>query len=183
MPMFLQTVSMVRNNSYVVHSEGMEGSELLSQKNFSLEMIGTLMENALYWDAVAKVEKSARKINARTKKRLMKSADDRSKKIVGVKRRRRYIPVSFFPNRLVHVDGYKHEMANAKKRGICVVCAIESMKQRDALNDAGSDNDDSDSPGEIKRATATHLYCATCSSVDTTCFLCKKHWNTFHTAS
>ena len=68
MLMFLQTMSMVRNNSYVVHSEGTEGSELFTQKNFSLEMIGTLIENVLYWDAVAKTEKSRRNINARTKK-------------------------------------------------------------------------------------------------------------------
>ena len=69
----------------------------ITRSDVALEMIGVFMENAIYWDAVRKSNESRRrKINLGTKKRLMKDAEERSKKILGVKRRRYNLPLSFF---------------------------------------------------------------------------------------
>ena len=106
-------------------------------------MIGTLIENVLYWDAVAKTEKSRRNINARTKKETEEECRWQIKEDCRCKEEKEIHAVEFFPNRLANVDGYEHEKVNAKKQGICVVCSIESKKQRDALlNKAGSGSND-----------------------------------------
>ena len=111
---------------------------------------------------------------------MKKNAEKRAKKLVGVKRRRKNIPLSFFPNRLVKVDGYDHEKQHTATRGICVMCAIETKKEREESAHYSSD-DGSKAYLKKKRATATHLVCATCSTEETPCYLCTKHWDKFHT--
>ena len=179
-PMFLQTVSMTRNNIYVAHTQDVSEKERKPQRDVALEIIGVLMENAIYWDAIGKTEELRCRINSRTKKRIMMNAEKRSKKLVGVKRRRYNLPVTFFPNRLMKANGYDHKRATAEKRGTCVVCAINAKKQRMAMDNGSGDEDGS--IATVKRATATHHICETCSSEDTVCYVCKKHWKEFHTA-
>ena len=182
-PMFVQVLSIIRSNSYVVYKSCSQ-MKAMSHKQFTLEMIATLMANAK-----EEYKKACLPRQNQTQGRKRRATDQPGTGKKTPKYQRRRIarsqvnaPVhdkdsffSVFNARKVSPSELHNRVISARrtKPGVCVYCAYLFAKEKEAGNKLNYDR-------SVKRTAMVCEYCTTHSSTNTKCFLCKDHFKIFH---
>ena len=171
-PMFLQIMSIIRSNSYVVYKSCAE-TKPIPHKKFTLEMIGRLMENAnmhqslrrsQHNNSLAKAAASAAtKSSEPPPKRQRHASTEGSSSIISK------FPQRHLKPRLAHV----RTALDQKFKGACIVCS-----QLYADRKAAGETIDWDKV--VKRTKMVCRYCTENSEKKVRCYLCKEHHDTFH---
>ena len=159
-PIFIQILSIIRNNAYVVHRTNL-GPKALSHKDFTYQMISWLLKKAEM---------------AQTSRRQLIIAQTANPHPSLVILTETQLPIeisnwltSKFPNRFSTPTEYHYP--KTRTRGSCIYCSALYQwrsNQGEYVN----------FHKEVKR---TRTYCACCSSsTSRICFLCKTHYELFH---
>ena len=174
LPMFLQVVSIVRNNSYIVYKDFTK-KKPLSHKEFTMEMIAALMDQAhATYQQPSRTRSPKGKFSStsthpspnlalKCKKRPRTAADASIKSLL-----------TQYPQRQM---GRKEEHAPSsvgyKRRGACIWCTMEFQEKKRSGETVNWNN-------EVKRTARMCAYCNQNSIENKSCFLCSEHFNTFH---
>ena len=161
-PLFIQIISMVRNNAYVVYREHFK-SDAITHSRFTLEMIKALMKRAYqYYLPVSRVVKSPSK-SKKPAKIYMKS----NKRPRLAKHITREQLLSNFPQRKYPAP---HIPVESKLgQGSCLWCSVLFKEAQRAGEDVQWDR-------EVRR---TSKICGCCSAHEP-CYLCTEHFSLFH---
>ena len=167
-PIFIQLLSIVRNNAYIVHRNRM-GENALSHKAFSMEIVCWCMSRAQ--------EECTNRLKRTTISSPVSELTGLSSAIIKRRAKRKSSSLAIdelstrFPSRFI-TSIELHSRTNVK-RGTCVMCSAEYMDRK-------RDGEKLKFDSEVKR---THLHCAFCSLTSTDkshAFLCKTHFEAFH---
>ena len=195
LPMFMQILSIIRNNSYIVHRHLM-GSKSRSHKMFTYEVIDFLMHQAHDSDAEIDQSRSSSspesqedREDSRTRQ-VSRSRNSIMQHNAQVNKNRLYIPLitgkrkrisckhstrdlqAKFPFR-THRPLVDHVRTSVGKRGGCVVCTMlyyENLKRGEHV----------EWDREVKRTSSVCSYCSGNGDAYEPCFLCKDHFRTWH---
>ena len=169
MPMFLQIVSIVRSNSYIVYKD-FKKKKAISHKSFTMATINALMKEA-HATYVGPIRTSPKKKQSSPKPEPSTSPKlKRNRKSTNVTMRSLF---DEFPTRTTDLSEHLPSSVGYKKRGPCVWCQIlfqESKKTGEVVQ----------WQHEIKRTSKICAKCTFNSPNGTTCFLCSEHFNVFH---
>ena len=165
LPMFIQILGLIRNNSFVVTKT--EDEE--DQKIFTLDMIQALRKKAhlyKYYDP------SARRVVGRKRRNKREAATEMSKrkKVLG----HSHLTIDDFPHRFSTEIQHLPKIIN--NRGPCVVCSTKYKEEKKRCKIAKR-------PCNLKWQEAVSrikTVCQGCSSKCHPCFLCDKHRDQFH---
>ena len=172
-PIFIQLLSIVRNNAFIVHRKSMTTNDL-SHKALTMELVIWCMSRAREectnrlkrTDVVAAAASPVSEITGPPSVIIKRRAKRKSSSLA-------LDDLSIrFPSRFIKPMEL-HSRTNVK-RGTCVVCSAEYMDRKRQGERLKFDE-------EVKR---THLHCGFCSLTSTDkshAFLCKKHFESFHT--
>ena len=139
-PLFIQLLSMIRNNSYLVHSD-YHKNRAMRHKEFLYAMIEALLTKA-HFHARHKLSRGGNR--AANKRKHMEEAEvavsQKSNKVGRHDKHNQHLHTSDFPQRfnttLVHSIG---KPTKGKKRGSCVVCASIYYEKVQACKAVGSE--------------------------------------------
>ena len=163
-PIFIQLLSIIRNNAFIIHRTNMK-KDALSQKAFTQEIVCWLMSQAR--DNTIESSKRA----PQTKPREAKSTINHKRKRVPSTPSAIEALSERFPSR-VTTPKELHARSHIG-RGTCVYCSAQYL-------DAKKEGKKVCFEKETKR---TYLHCAFCtltSKDNSKSFLCKEHFDTFH---
>ena len=168
-PMFLQVLSIIRTNSYIVHSS-IKKKEALSHKKFTLGMIEALLNNAHHHRNTSHCRTSSlpkrSPVSDLDRRKVTKRA--RTKKSVS-----REEMLSKYPQRKAEPrSAHKRMRTKIKRTPSCVWCS-QLFSEKKALGSIVKWDK------EVKR---TPMYCVQCSiaSGGIQTFLCDAHFDHFH---
>ena len=164
-PIFMQLLSIIRNNAYLVHRQNM-GSDALSHKQFILEMISWLMSRANHFFVME--QRTNRNENTPSSS-SSSSISKRRKSAAQLSSSSPDLLTSRFSNR--YVKPKELHVPKSGKRGTCVVCSENYLQKKKAGEDVSFEK-------EVRR---TVIQCSFCSlDSKQPCFLCKAHFSAFH---
>ena len=192
-PMFIQLMSIIRNNCYIVYRSHFK-KEAQTHKDFLFEMINCLMKNA-HKHYVPYISSDFQKSSPKTlsspsdcqvstrssTKETNKLLERRKRLSTSPPTKRRRIEKSEtmadvlrrFPSRTsMPID--KHIRTTTQSRGSCIMCTVEYYEKK-LMNKRAKWN------SEVKRTSSVCSHCTNNSENDTTCYLCKDHFRSFHT--
>ena len=191
MPMFLQILSIIRNNSFIVHRH-LKKDKAFSHKKFTYEIIEFLMRQAhqLYSKPSSHntrkqktnevstktgVNRATGKSNAKKKR----SFNMESTSLLYTPKRNRILEKHTveciskrFPNRF-HLPLTKHIKGKVDKRGGCVMCTMQYYDGKKSGSVLEWDR-------EVRRTATVCLFCSGNDDVFEPCYLCKEHYDKFH---
>ena len=164
-PLFIQIMSIVRNNAYIIHREYFK-KEGFSHKDFTLEIIRFLMNKAHG--------------NLLVRRQSADKSKSPNPKVSGVKRRRVSPKANIeatlndFPQRKakpreLHIR-VNHE---SNERGSCIYCSTLFSNKKAA-------GEDGQWSKEVKRTRKVCSFCSHKKECSKCCFLCKEHFDIFH---
>ena len=177
-PLFIQMLGLVQNNSYLTHSSQDDKTKIQMHKKFLLSMIEELMFKAhFYLRWTGPIGGGNRNLVKR--KREEEARDDVSRKsdVSMKKKQKSHLHIADFPQRfnkeLNHAGGMK---APNNERGACVMCSDLYFKKLERCN-TDAEKRELVWKKEVKRP---YTICLGCSSDTLKCFLCKNHHEKFH---
>ena len=171
-PMFLQLMSIMRNNSYIVYSHHYK-KNAISHKAFTLEMIDTLMQNAEFHKNEYSPTSTSPNTRQARRQFTLSSASPKQK---------RQPIIASEDDILANFDCRKngsredHQPVSGK-RGACVWCCILYNR----LKEKG-ENVDWDKFVKRTRKCCGHCTRFSKQGEENPCYLCKEHFTTFHEA-
>ena len=168
-PMFIQIVSMIRSNCFIVHKHGNQAP--LSHKDFTLEMIRALLNKATQLD-----------LNTAAPTRPIDSILTPTKTVSVIKLRKRKTTCTDnfdiqWPYR--NESNHKRMKIEASTNGTCVYCIKEKLEERDRCRTTSNTNKIDWNKG-LGRTKYVCKECTEKSSTGSACFLCKKHMDAMH---
>lgn len=178
-PMFIQTLSMIRVNAYIVHKEHFK-KDSFGHKEFALEIVKHLMSKAfeMYSPSFQSPKRTQPSMSppssSSSNKRpcLQTNSTPKDSKRPKVSANTLEGLVKKYPQR--KHQPCMHFRTKSSVQGTCIMCAMYFARKK------------KDNPGikvswdkEVKR---TALVCAVCSTTANKCFLCKAHFPAFHDA-
>ena len=179
-PMFMQTMSIIRNNSYVVYRTN--NDKPMTQKHFVMKMIKALMKKAHYHTLNPQDTHSrdTREIQS-MKRRLQTEAAVRAKQPKKLKQKP---SINDFPMRFHRPLKCHVAVQYNGCRGTCVVC-------RDLWKKGKKERKDEIVRRELNKLDTSSLQwhkankrikqvCHYCTTKDLVCYLCDEHFNMFH---
>lgn len=177
-PLFIQLLSLTRNNAYHVHKEdALKKKKIPSHK--LLDMIKTLLQNA---HMHRKLEEELLTcpighrcfIHYNQKRQIERESQELVEEMgnLSLPSQKRAKVSHFFRQFSTNVN---HEQVSVKKRGMCVICSEEYQLKKIACYE-----NDEDLPDYDKEVTKTPIICGGYSSNEHRCYLCKKHFRLFH---
>lgn len=166
-PIFIQILSIIRNNSFCVHKSKL-GKRALPHKEFTLQLIMSLMEKAHNTFVVSKQSNP----NASTRKRDAETVSN-----AGKRKQRRLTMATLaaeFVNRNVLPKALHTRTAAPNQRtGACVVCAMTYKQHR-------NNGEQVNYQKEVKRTNQVCAFCTNFGQNGKDCFLCAQHFACFH---
>ena len=197
-PMFIQILSIIRSNSYIVY-RSCSVMKPMTHKQFTLEMISALMMNAndeyqknlpRQTRTTHKKRKGAHHLElSSTAGNISELPPDHENLKPPVSKRRRMTKqqiqsvqddssCSFFALFPKRKDKPSHlhcrvDYGHGVKPGVCVYCSFQFMKDRAAGKNKNYNK-------SIKRTSLVCRYCTENSPNHNKCFLCKEHFEIFH---
>ena len=168
--MFIQIVSMIRTNSYIVYRDHFKKEEgrVKDHKTFTLEFCAALMKKA------KKCSNTGQSTNAESSQFII------TDKIQNPNKKRRRVCLQTFdldwPSRFE--KGHHRVQIKGKKIGTCIWCSKEKLEKRQKVRDSRSNKAD-----WSKETGRTHYVCKECTeknTIGTACFICKKHMHVMH---
>ena len=171
-PMFIQLMSLIRNNSYVVYES--HKKKPMSQKAFLLDMITFLRVKAYVCDTKETFRRAPAK-----KRKHCEEAEELASIAAKTQNKTKRLRIEDCPQRFC--TSVKHIHATVGLRAPCIVCATlfedKMVKYSKAMETARWKLK---KPDWQKEVTRTHLGCVGCSTKGHPCFLCKSHFTQFH---
>ena len=172
--MFVQIMSIVRNNAYIVHCKHFK-NEALSHKKFTLEIIRFLMNKAHEYSLVRKQSVNSSSVSATLTQSVTSSSTTKSAK------RPRLEPnaditstLGKYPKRKIGPRALHTRVTNKNKvKGSCVYCSLSYYEKKRAGEDVKWDE-------EVARTVKVCGFCSYERESSSCCFLCKKHFDIFH---
>ena len=166
-PIFLQILSIIRNNSFCVHKSKL-GKRALTHKEFTLELIACLMDKAHKNFTIPGGSKLSGKKRSNTDKAPNAAVKSQYRRLTLT-----CLPDEFPDRKKKPRALHTRIAAPSQKVGACVVCSLIYMKRQE-------DGEDVSYQKEVKR---TKHVCSVCSRFDQNgkaCFLCANHFDCFH---
>ena len=177
-PMFIQIMSIIRSNSYIIHKDHFKTNSM-GHKKFTLHMIYYLMNKAHSTAGAEFINKSNQKTITRA---ITTSAQLITTPAKILTSKRRCIAdyedstslLSHFPQRNARPIELHHRIMNDRgQRGSCIWCSMLYLDRKNNGYDVDYSNN-------VKRTSMICAYCTLQSQKSTSCYLCKKHFNNFH---
>ena len=182
-PMFIQMLSIIRSNSYIVYKSYSQ-QKTGSHKQFTLDMIDCLMSNAHEEhdnaEAGRKRSPARGRQPTRSKRPPSKSNSPRQRRkriqtehLSSAEGKESFF--SNFPERKAE-PRFAHARTSGKdpnKPGACIYCSYLFMQKKEQGEDQNYDR-------VVKRTSMVCQYCSTKSSTTRPTFLCKEHFDIFH---
>ena len=179
-PMFLQILSIVRNNAFIVYKELVKGKPM-SHKKFTLEMIECLMKKA----HTGKDQDTPRLTPARQlqfPKPSPKSSPKSPPKAKQIKRGKMKEDTTLeallekYPCRLAQPrEAHARVQLDYEKPGVCVVCSVNYLQKKEAGEKVNYQK-------YVKRTGKVCGWCNKILAQKSAVFLCKDHFDVFHDA-
>ena len=169
MLIFLQIVSIVRSNSYIVYKDH-EKNRAFSHKSFTMATINALMKET-HETYIGQIRTSPQKKLSSPKP--VPAISSKSKRYWKSTNVMMWSLFDEFPSRTTHTFQHFPSSVGYKKRGPCVWCQImfqESKKTGEVVQ----------WQHEIKQTTKICAKSTFNSPNDTMCFLCSEHFIVFH---
>ena len=160
-PIFIQLLSIIRNNAYIIHRKNI-GKNHLAQKEFAQKMISWLMTRARETNIngrngnVASPTKKATAPRKRKAPSLSSAVNELSNRF----------PSRFITPKELHAR-------TGIRRGTCVYCSALYFDKKKR-------GEEVEFVRETKRTLLHCSFCTLTASDKSTCFLCKKHFDIFH---
>ena len=174
-PLFIQLLGMIRNNSYLAHADHHK-KKASTHKEFLYDMIKDLLAKAHFYAIHIETDGGNRSAIKRKHVEEAEAAVSR-KKVARHGKQSEHLRTSDFPQRLNKT--FIHAMGKPKTgqtRGSCVMCCsiyYDKLQQCRAVGD--------DYHGSWKKEVSrVYQVCLGCSTKQRSCFLCKKHAEDFH---
>ena len=175
-PLFIQLLGMIRNNSYLVYASHHK-EKAMRHKDFLYAMIEALLTKAHFY-ANYKPFRGGKRVAIKRKYAEAAETIVTGKKVARHDKHNVHLRTSDFPQRfnttLIHCIG---KPKKGKKRGSCVFCSTIYYKKVQECKAVG-DEYNGNWKIEVKQSYQVCLGCST----ETNCFLCKNHAQDFHVA-
>ena len=177
-PMFVQIVSMIRTNCYVVYKKHQQGNKLKvkTHKLCTLDMVSTLLQKA-----------TAHETRMTRKRTLPQTIFTTGPSEIKIKKSRKCcrICLQTFDTKwsIRHNKSHQRLPANVNSPGSCVQCCKLKLEQHAAASKASSKNGKGiaiDWTSGVKRTAYACKQCTENNLDGDICFLCKEHFNQFH---
>ena len=169
-PIFIQLLSIIRNNAFIVHSKNM-GKNATSHKEFTLEIISWLMLQARHQRISAAGRLKSTVIELSDSKEDTTKPVNKKQKVKGstwaLDELSNRFPSRFLTPKELH-------SRSSKGRGTCVYCSASYLDRKKKGEKLKFDK-------ETKRPFLHCSFCTLTSADKSTCFLCKEHFDEFHT--
>ena len=163
-PIFIQLLSIIRNNAYIIHCSNME-KDALTHKEFTQEIVCWLMSHA----SDTAIESSSRIPKAKAPE--AKTATNRKRKKTTSTLSAVQQLLERFPSR-VTTPKELHARTNIG-RGTCVYCSAQYIDDKKRGKKVCFEKD-------TKRTFLHCSFCTLTSKDKSTSFLCKEHFDVFH---
>lgn len=163
-PIFMQLLSIIRNNAYLVHRTNCK--KPLSQKQFLHHMVCWLMSMSRATSTQQSSSRSSPSSSATKKAAKKRRTSPSAVSAVSNLTER-------FPNRYA-LPKQTHARTNGQRRGRCVFCSAlwkDKKKNNEKVGDIRK---------ESKRTWLHCQHCSLNSPTDEFCFLCKEHFDVYH---
>ena len=173
-PMFVQIMSIVRNNAYIVHREYFK-NEALSHKKFTLETIRFLMNKAHEYSLVRKQSVGSSPVSATLTHCVASRSTSKSAKLPRLEPNADITStLAKYPERKIGPRALHTRVTNKDKvKGRCVYCSLLYYEKKRAGEDVKWDE-------EVAQTVKVCGFCSYERESSNCCFLCKKHFDIFH---
>ena len=176
-PLFVQLLGLVRNNSYQVHCSQDDKTKIQLHKRFLLCMIEELMFKAhfyLRWNGPI----GGGNRNLVKRKREEEARDDVSRKsdVSSKKKQKSRLRIADFPQRFNKDFNHTPMKAPNNARGACVMCSDMYYKKLEKC----TTDEERKALVWKKEVQRPYTICFGCSTHTLKCFLCKNHSDNFH---
>ena len=174
LPIFLQLLSIIRNNAYLVHCQFM-GDTSFPHKKFTLRMINWFMKKCEEYVLTTTETESPKKTGtiattSHLRNRVLKTPYHKKRQPSSIE------TLNFnFPRRF-HQPDELHSLStvnNSIGRGTCVMCSVKWPQLK-------AENPSLEFQREVSQTVKHCSYCLVHSRGSKTSFLCKKHFCEFH---
>ena len=161
-PIFMQLLSIIRNNAYLVHRQN--SKKPLTQKKFLHHMVCWLMMKCRAATQQSSLSLTCPPSSTRNKSKKRRASPSSMSAVENLTER--------FPNRYA-TPKELHSRTNIR-RGRCVFCSALWKDKKKNNQDRG------DIRKETKRTLLHCQYCSLNSPTSDICFLCKEHFDVYH---